>query len=102
MLKQENIIELPVIGSPSRTLNTRTEALSPMTQTTAGTTEENSQEHDDGTETTSANSTTRTPITMTEILKQIDEGDVKSILVNKDLHYFSEELCCERYNKEGV
>ena len=84
---------MPVIGSPSRSLNTRTEALSPMTQTTSGTTEENSQVNDDGTETTSANGTSRTPITMTEILKRIDNGDAKSILMNKELHYFFLKHC---------
>ena len=93
MLKQENIIELPAIGSPRRPLNSRTEAMSPMTQTTVGTTDEHSLTNDDGTETTSANTTSRTPITMTEILKRIDNGDAKSILMNKELHYFFLKHC---------
>ena len=67
--------------------------MSPLTQTTLGTSEDISQELDDGTTTTTSNSVTTNKITMKEILKRIDNSDAKSILVNKELHYYFLKHC---------
>lgn len=67
--------------------------LSPMTQTTAGTTDDQSQDIDDVTASTGSASTRPRPITMTEILNCIDNGDSSSIFQNKELHYFFLKHC---------
>ena len=75
------------LGSPEQHTTNIIDVMRPLT-TTVGTTEDNSQEQDGETATTSTSSVARTPITITKILKHIDDGDAKSILVNKNLHYF--------------
>ena len=82
------------IGSPIRPSTSIMDTMSPLTTATDDTTTETTRENDDGTAvTTSTSSVQRTPITMTEVLKRIDDGDAISILANKDLHYFFLKHC---------
>ena len=85
-----------VSGSPVQRPHTTThDSVSPLTLVTIGTSgdDNHNQEHETVSATTSTSSVSRTPITMTEIVKRIDDGDAKSILINKDLHYFFLKHC---------
>ena len=88
VLRQENNTTLTDIGSPICNSQSIVDAISPLTTTTDETATESTRDNEDGTPIP-----TRTPITMTEILRRIDEGDANSILVNKDLHYFFLKNC---------
>ena len=88
-LKKENTVEVLVSGSPVRHSNTTThDSASPLTPATTRTSvdDNNHQEREIVSATTSTISVSRTPITMPEIVKRIDDGDAKSILINKDIH----------------
>ena len=84
---------MPPINSPNRSVRTRPDAISPLTEMTIDSTIDNSQQQEDSTATFTSNETSRTPINMDAILKKIENGDTKAILLNKDLHYYFLKHC---------
>ena len=97
MKQEQGQVIITNVQSPPRPATNQVdqeELLSPMTQTTAGTNDDQTQDIDDVTASTgSAASTRPRPITMTEILNCIDNGDSSSIFQNKELHYFFLKHC---------
>ena len=64
-----------------------------MSQTTTGTTEDLHQDIDDVTASTRSSTSRPKSITMTELLKCINNGDSSSIFQSKELHYFFLKHC---------
>ena len=93
VLKQEQeSVVITSMQSPPRQTNqsNQQDVLSPMTQTTTGTStiDDHSQDISEVTASTSSNSTSRPKpqITMTEILNFIDSGDARSIFLTKEAY----------------
>ena len=64
-----------------------------MSQITTGTTEDLQQDIDDVTASTRSSTSGPRPITMTELLNCINNGDSSSIFQSKELHYFFLKHC---------
>ena len=96
VLKQEQQqVVITNVQSPTRLSRNglNEDILSPMSQTTTGTTEDLNQDIDDVTASTGSSTSRPRPITMTEILNCIDNGDSSSIFQSKELHYLFFKHC---------
>lgn len=96
VLKQEQQqVVITNVQSPTRLSRNglNEDILSPMSQTTTGTTEDLNQDIDDVTASTGSSTSRPRPITMTEILNCIDNGDSSSIFQSKELHYLFLKHC---------